>query len=55
MTRDNLIDSIFIGFALIALGLIGGFMGRDPASLAGVVIGVGVIVWAVWQRRRSGP
>jgi hypothetical protein len=55
VTRSNLIDSIFIGIALIALGLIGAFIGRDPVSLAGVVMGVGVIAWSVWQRRRSGP
>jgi len=51
LTRDQLSMTIAIGVALIALGLIGGFIGGDAASLAGVVIGLVMIGWAVWQRR----
>ncbi len=51
LTKAQLQDSIFFGCALIGLGLIGGFIGGDWAiGLSGVVIGVGVIAWSVWQR-----
>ena len=51
LTKPQRQDSIFIGCALIALGLIGGFIGRDwVIGLSGVVIGIGVIVWSIRQR-----
>ena len=53
LTRDQLSMTIAIGVALIALGLIGGLIGGDAASLAGVVIGLVMIGWAVWQRRSA--
>ena len=55
LTRDQLSMTIAIGCALIALGLIGGFIGGDAASLAGVVIGVVMIGWAVlaWRSARA--
>ena len=53
LTRDQLSMTIAIGCALIALGLIGGFIGGDAASLAGVGIGRVMIGWAVWQRRSA--
>jgi hypothetical protein len=51
LTKSQKTDSIFIGFALIALRLIGGLIGRDWAvGLSDVVIGIGVIGWSIWQR-----
>jgi len=51
LTKSQRTDSIFIGFALIALGLIGGFIGGNRAvGLSGVVLGIGLIGWSVWQR-----
>jgi hypothetical protein len=51
LTKVQRQDSIFIGGALIALGLIGGFIGNNWAvGLSGVVIGIGLIGWSVWQR-----
>jgi hypothetical protein len=51
LTKPQRTDSIFIGVALIALGLIGGFIGGNWAvGLSGVVIGIGLIGWTVWQR-----
>ncbi len=54
LTKAQRQDSIFIGVALIGLGLIGGFIGANWAvGLAGIVIGIGVIVWSVWQYRQG--
>lgn len=51
LTKPQRQDSIFIGGALIALGLIGGFIGNNWAvGLSGVVLGIGLIAWSVWQR-----
>jgi hypothetical protein len=51
LTKPQRQDSIFIGCALIALGLVGGFIGNNWAvGLSGVVLGIGLIVWSVWQR-----
>jgi hypothetical protein len=43
LTKNQVIDTIFIGGALIALGLIGFILGHDAASLAGVAIGLGFV------------
>jgi hypothetical protein len=54
LTKAQRQDSIFIGCALIVLGLIGGFIGNNWAvGLSGVEIGIGVIAWSVWQYRQG--
>ncbi len=54
LSKPQLQDSIFIGLALIGLGLIAGFRGGDwSVGLSGIVIGLGVIAWTVWQYRKG--
>jgi hypothetical protein len=50
LTKVQRQDTIFIDCALIALGLIGSFIGQDAASFTGVPLGIGLIVWSVWWR-----
>ena len=51
LTKAQRTDSIVIGCALVALGLIAGFIGNNWAvGLSGVVLGLGLIAWSVWQR-----
>jgi hypothetical protein len=45
LTKVQRQDTIFIDCALIALGLIGSFIGQDAASFTGVPLGIGLIVW----------
>lgn len=52
LTKEQRQDSIFIGCALATLGLVAGIVGIGwTAGLSGIGIGVGVIVWSVWQRQ----
>ncbi len=51
MTKDEKQITIAAGFGLIFVGLVGGFVGGDPSSLAGVVMGVGLLAWLVWKTR----
>jgi hypothetical protein len=50
LTKVQRQDTIFFGCELIALGLIGSFIGQDAASFAGVSLGIGLIVWSEWRR-----